>query len=83
MMSNRFITSAVRRQLFRQSNLLNSQNNARCFSFVFAGPRDLNTILKKELVEGKSRAEVADLWYSYHENKVSEGLDESSSSERS
>ena len=32
----------------------------------------LNAILNKELVENKSSTEVAAIWYSYHENKVSE-----------
>jgi hypothetical protein len=42
----------------------------RCFSFTFVGPRTLDEILKKELVQDKSATEVADLWYTYHENKV-------------
>jgi hypothetical protein len=42
----------------------------RLFSFNFAGPRRLEDILKKELVEDKSATEVADIWYTYHENKV-------------
>ena len=42
----------------------------RFFSFNFAGPKTLDDILKKELVEDKSATEVADIWYSYHENKV-------------
>ena len=42
----------------------------RLFSFNFAGPRRLEDILKKELVEDKSATEVADMWYTYHENKV-------------
>lgn len=43
----------------------------RLFSFSFAGPRSLEDVLKKELVEGKTATEVADIWYTYHENKVS------------
>jgi hypothetical protein len=42
----------------------------RCLSFTFAGPRTLEEILKKDLVQDKSATEVADLWYTYHENKV-------------
>jgi len=41
----------------------------RCFSFSFAGPKKLDDILKKELVDDKSRSEVSDMWYSYHEDK--------------
>lgn len=41
----------------------------RCFSFSFAGPKKLNEILKIDLVEDKSKTEISDLWYSYHENK--------------
>jgi hypothetical protein len=49
----------------------------RNFSFTFAGPRTLDEIIKKDLVEDKTGAEVADVWYSYHESKVS--VDASSS----
>jgi hypothetical protein len=41
----------------------------RNFSFTFAGPRNLDEIIKKDLVEDKTGAEVADVWYSYHESK--------------
>mmetsp|Transcript_19799 Transcript_19799/g.45164 ORF Transcript_19799/g.45164 Transcript_19799/m.45164 type:complete len:226 (+) Transcript_19799:214-891(+) len=41
----------------------------RCFSFSFAGPKKLHDILKKELVEDKSRTEISGLWYTYHESK--------------
>ena len=47
-----------------------NQDTKRCFSFNFAGPRKLDEILKKELVEDKSTTEIADLWYTYHESKV-------------
>lgn len=43
----------------------------RWFSFNFAGPKQLDDILKKDLVEDKSATDVADIWYTYHENKVS------------
>ena len=69
MMSTRFIATAVQRQLFRRSNAVTSQS-VRCFSFSFAGPRKLDDIMKKELVEDKSPTEVADIWYTYHEGKV-------------
>jgi ATP synthase F1 complex assembly factor 1 len=41
----------------------------RNFSFSFVGPKTLDDVIKKELVAEKSGAEVADIWYSYHENK--------------
>lgn len=41
----------------------------RYFSFSFAGPKKLHDILKKELVEDKSKTEISELWYSYHEGK--------------
>lgn len=41
----------------------------RLFSFNFAGPKSLEDIMKKEMVEDKSATEVADIWYTYHENK--------------
>jgi hypothetical protein len=43
----------------------------RNFSFTFAGPRTLDEIIKKDLMEDKTGTEVADVWYSYHESKVS------------
>ena len=49
------------------------RNVARGFSFNFAGPKQLDDILKKELVEDKNATEVADIWYTYHENKVRVG----------
>lgn len=45
----------------------------RNFSFTFAGPRTLDEIIKKDLVEDKTGAEVADVWFSYHESKVRVG----------
>jgi hypothetical protein len=64
MIANRFLAITAKRQLLRPQN-------ARCFSgFSFAGPKTLEEILKKDLVGDKSATEVADLWYSYHESKV-------------
>ena len=37
--------------------------------FSFAGPQKLDEIMKTELLEDKSKAEVSDLWMTYHENK--------------
>jgi hypothetical protein len=39
-------------------------------SFSFRGPSKLDDIVKKEAFQGKSRNEVADIWYTYHEEKV-------------
>ena len=41
----------------------------RCWS-SFAGPRVLDEVLKTELVADKSGTEVADLWKTYHQDKV-------------
>ena len=42
----------------------------RLFSFSFAGPKSLDDILKKDMVANKTKAEVADLWFTYHESRV-------------
>mmetsp|Transcript_9881 Transcript_9881/g.12838 ORF Transcript_9881/g.12838 Transcript_9881/m.12838 type:complete len:210 (+) Transcript_9881:182-811(+) len=42
----------------------------RCMSSLsFASPRNLNEILKMEMIEGKSKEDIEFLWNSYHENK--------------
>ena len=41
----------------------------RSFSFSFAGPKKLDDILKKDLVDEKPATEISDMWYSYHEGK--------------
>lgn len=46
------------------------QVTSRNFSFTFAGPRSLEEIIKKDLVQNKTSGEVTDIWYSYHESKV-------------
>lgn len=60
-------TSLLRRQRIVPPN---TDLTRRSFSFNFAGPKKLHDILKKELVEDKSKTEIADLWYQYHEGKV-------------
>lgn len=55
----------VKRQLFSQTAALRRQ-----FSFSFVGPKTLHEILKKDLVEDKTRTEISDMWYTYHESKV-------------
>ena len=39
-------------------------------SFTFAGPRNLDDIVKKELLQNKTSAEIADIWYTYHKTKA-------------
>jgi hypothetical protein len=39
------------------------------FSLTFSSLRNLNDIVKKELLENKTPAEIADIWYTYHETK--------------
>eukprot|EP00536_Pseudo-nitzschia_multiseries_P005991 jgi/Psemu1/303772/fgenesh1_kg.122_\ len=41
----------------------------RCFSFSFAGPKKLDDILKRELTQDKTRTEISEMWYTYHEGK--------------
>ena len=43
----------------------------RHLSFSFAGARKLDDLIKKELLEEKSASEIEDIWYTYHEGKVS------------
>ncbi|EED94756.1 hypothetical protein THAPSDRAFT_261387 [Thalassiosira pseudonana CCMP1335] len=38
-------------------------------NFSYAGPRKLQDILKTELIEGKTKSEIQDLWLTYHEGK--------------
>lgn len=37
--------------------------------FSFAGPRNLNEIMKTDLLHDKKKAEISDIWMTYHENK--------------
>jgi len=37
--------------------------------FSFTGPKNLDGILKTELIKGKSKSEVSEIWTSYHKNK--------------
>jgi hypothetical protein len=64
MIASRFLQHAFRRRFPSH----NSQTT-RYLSFNFIGPKILDEILKKELVEDKSREEVASLWSSFHEGK--------------
>lgn len=44
-------------------------SSRRHFSFTFAGARKLQDIIKKERFEGKTAAQVSDIWYTYHEER--------------
>jgi hypothetical protein len=46
------------------------ETRKRCLSFSFAGPRQLDEVLKKDLLADKSGTEIADTWFSYHDSKV-------------
>lgn len=59
---------SIRRQVIYSASSTASLSQ-RCFSFNFAGPKKLNEILKKDMVEGKTPTEISDLWYTYHEGK--------------
>ena len=37
--------------------------------FSFAGAKNLEDILKLDLIEDKSKAEVSDIWLTYHEER--------------
>lgn len=41
----------------------------RNLSFTFAGTRNLDEIVKKDILENKSAAEISDIWYTYHEER--------------
>ncbi len=47
-----------------------NQHQSRFMSgFSFAGPRSLHEIMKTELLEGKTKAEISEIWMTYHEEK--------------
>ena len=45
--------------------------SVRHLSFSFAGPRSLDEIIKKELVENTTKSELEGIWKTYHDEKVS------------
>lgn len=61
--------SSLRLSTIRLSAPLRSPCAIRSFSFSFSGARKLDEILKKELLEDKTAAEVSDIWYTYHEER--------------
>jgi hypothetical protein len=50
-----------------QSSLNSSIRHLSGFSF--AGPRNLNEIMKTELLRDKDKKEISNIWMAYHENK--------------
>lgn len=64
MMIQTLTTRLAKRQLFSPYVAFRRQ-----FSFSFVGPKTLHEILKKDLVQDKTRTEISDMWYTYHENK--------------
>jgi hypothetical protein len=50
--------------------LLRRTESRRFSGFSFAGPKTLEEILKIDKVAEKSTAELADLWYAYHDEKL-------------
>ncbi|KAL3922971.1 MAG: hypothetical protein SGILL_001919 [Bacillariaceae sp.] len=71
-LSARTTSSLVASPLFKATarpEISPTMVQARCFSFSFAGPKVLDDILKKDLVDDKSATEISDMWYSYHEGK--------------
>jgi hypothetical protein len=51
------------------------QTQRRSLTFSFAGPLKLDELIKKESLKGKTGTEIADIWYTYHEEKVSNSTD--------
>jgi ATP11 protein len=49
--------------------LSSSSLSFRHLSFSFVGPKTLDDILKKEMVQDKTATEISDIWYTYHEGK--------------
>lgn len=41
----------------------------RSFTYSFAGPKKLEDLLKKDIIDGKTGDEITDIWYTYHEEK--------------
>ena len=72
MLARQFLTRTPTSLATRSASLLSSQGARRQLSFSFAGPKALDDIIKKDLLESKTGAEIADIWYSYHETRVSE-----------
>ena len=63
--------SFLNRRLLASSKPLLTQPliKRRLSGFSFAGPRNLNEIMKTDLLHDKKKAEISDIWMTYHENK--------------
>ena len=63
----RLLQNSARAKKMQAFNLVKVPS--RNFAFSFAGPRKLDEIIKRDLIEEKTKAEVSDIWMTYHENK--------------
>jgi len=66
--------AVVSRHLYRPRLVAVPIIGRRSLSFTFAGPRKLEDLIKKELMDDKAGTEVADIWFTYHEEKVRTSL---------
>lgn len=58
------------RPIFVRASAHAVSNSRRSFSFSFVGPRKLEDIIKKDLIKDKEGTEIADIWFTYHEETV-------------
>lgn len=63
-----YIMLAISQKANRLVKVFASNITIRC-NFSFAGPRKLEEIVKMELLKGKNKSEISEIWLSYHENK--------------
>jgi hypothetical protein len=63
--------SAVRIQKYSKLQ----QQRCQLSGFSFAGPRTLDEIIHKDKMKGTTGAQLADIWYTYHETKVVNTID--------
>jgi hypothetical protein len=61
---------AMRRGRGTKDDVVGCGSARRSLSFSFAGPRHLRDILKVEMLQGKTSADISDLWLQHHEQKV-------------
>mmetsp|Transcript_14356 Transcript_14356/g.20497 ORF Transcript_14356/g.20497 Transcript_14356/m.20497 type:complete len:281 (+) Transcript_14356:30-872(+) len=50
-------------------HLWRRQMGSHAGGFSLPGPQNLNEILKTELIKGKTKTEVSDIWMTYHESR--------------
>jgi len=53
----------------KTSSSINPTQSTIRTNFSYAGPRNLSDILKTDKLDGKSAAEISDMWMTYHEGK--------------